>query len=81
MYDKINDMTRIIMQLPDPEAAYKNNEQIRNLIDAREELLWSGGAMGLQHIFPLVKRLLGKSIGVNKNMTLQVGEVMDETGK
>jgi len=80
VYDKINDMTRIIMQLPDPEAAYKNNEQIRNLMDAREELLWSGGAMGLQHIFPLVKRLIGKSIGVNKNMTLQVGEVMDEAG-
>ena len=80
IYDKINDMTRIIMQLPDPEAAYKNNEQIRNLMDAREELLWSGGAMGLQHIFPLVKRLIGKSIGVNKNMTLQVGEVMDEAG-
>ena len=80
IYDKINDMTRIIMQLPDPEAAYKNNEQIRNLIDAREELMWSGGAMGLQHIFPLVKRLIGKSIGVNKNMTLQVGEVMDEAG-
>ena len=50
IYDKINDMTRIIMQLPDPEAAYKNNEQIRNLMDAREELMWSGGAMGLQHM-------------------------------
>ena len=80
VYDKINDMTRIIMQLPDPEAAYKNNEQIRNLMDAREELIWSGGAMGLQHIFPLVKRLLGKTIGVDKNMKIQVGEVMDETG-
>ena len=50
-------------------------------MDAREELMWSGGAMGLQHVFPLVKRLIGKSIGVNKNMTLQVGEVMDEAGK
>ena len=80
IYDKINDMTRIIMQLPDPEAAYEKNEQIRNLIDARDELVWSSGAMGLQHVFPLVKRLLGKTIGVDQKMTIQVGEEMDAAG-
>ncbi len=81
IYDQLNDMTRIIMQLPDPSAAYEKNENIRNLMDAREELLWSGGAMGLQHIFPLVKRFLGKTVGVDKNMKIQVGEAMDASGQ
>ena len=81
LYDQLNDMTRIIMQLPDPDLAYQKNEQMRNLMDAREELLWSGGAMGLQHVFPLVKRFLGKTVGVDKNMKIQVGEAMDASGQ
>ena len=81
LYDKLNDMTRFIMQLPDPEAAYANNEKIRNLIDARDELLWTSGAMGLQYAFPAMKRLLGKTVGVNKGMQFKVGEVMDDTGQ
>ena len=60
IYDQLNEMTRFIMQLPDPDEAYKHNEKVRNIMDAREELLWTGGAMGLMHVFPLVKRLLGK---------------------
>lgn len=81
LYDQLNDMTRIIMQLPDPDLAYQKNEDMRNLMDAREELLWSGGAMGLQHVFPLVKRFLGKTVGVDKNMKIQVGEAMDASGQ
>jgi len=66
-YDLINDATRVIMNLPDPDEAYKKDEPIRNLIDMRREAIWSGGAMGLQHIWPLVKPWVGKNmLGVDK---------------
>jgi len=61
-YDLINDATRIIMGLPDPDEAYKKDEQLRNLMDMRDEMLFSGGAMGLQAVWPNVKRLMGKAI-------------------
>ena len=79
-YDLLNDMTRQIMQLPNPDAAYEKNENIRNLMDAREEMLWSGGAMGLMHVFPLVKRLLGKTIRVSDDMKIKVGEAPNAEG-
>ena len=81
IYDQLNEMTRFIMQLPDPDEAYKHNEKVRNIMDAREELLWTGGAMGLMHVFPLVKRLLGKTLGVSEDMKIKVGEIADESGK
>ena len=81
IYDQLKEMTRFIMQLPDPDEAYKHNEKVRNIMDAREELLWTGGAMGLMHVFPLVKRLLGKTLGVSEDMKIKVGEIADESGK
>jgi len=61
-YDLINDATRVIMGLPDPEAAYEKDEKLRNLMDMRDELLFSGGAMGLQAVWPNVKRMMGRGI-------------------
>ena len=73
-YDLINDMTRQIMGLPDPSAAYKNDEAIRNLIDQRNELLWSGGAVGLSRVWPLMKNYLGPNLfGVKKGMKVSGG--------
>jgi hypothetical protein len=80
VYDLMNDMARQIMQLPDPDAAYQNNENIRNLMDAYTELKWSGGAMGLMHVFPLVKRLMGKTLRVSDDMKIKVGETPDAEG-
>ena len=91
-YDLINDMTRQIMGLPDPSAAYKNDEAIRNLIDARNELLWSGGAVGLSRVWPHMKKFFGKRIfGVEKGMKVSGGidaagnpvmvDVMDQAKK
>ena len=91
-YDLINDMTRQIMGLPDPSAAYKNDEAIRNLIDARNELLWSGGAVGLSRVWPHMKKFFGKNIfGVEKGMKVSGGidaagnpvmvDVMDQAKK
>ena len=81
-YDLSNKLARYIMELPDPEEAYKKNENIRNMIDARTELMWTGGAMGLQHVFPLVKRMVGKNIfKISDDLKLQVGEIRNpETG-
>jgi len=62
VYDMINDATRVIMGLPDPDEAYKKDEQLRNLIDMRDEMLFSGGAMGLQAVWPTVKRFVGKTV-------------------
>jgi len=73
-YDFINDVTRYFMGLPDPSAAYEQDQTIRNLKDAYDEALFSGGAMGLQLIWPNVKRLLGKSLGINKDMKVTVGK-------
>jgi len=82
VYDLINEATRTIMQLPDPEAAYKNDEAMRNLMDMRAELLWSGGAMGLQHLWPVVKPYVGKNIfGISDDLKIQTGTMKDEFGK
>ena len=91
-YDLINDMTRQIMGLPDPSAAYQNDEAIRNLIDQRNELLWSGGAVGLSRVWPHMKKFFGKSLfGVEKGMKVSGGidaagnpvmvDVMDQAKK
>ena len=81
VYDLINDATRTIMQLPDPEAAYQNDEKMRNLMDLRAEFTWSGGAMGLQHVWPFVKPFLGKNIfGVTDDIKIQTGTRIDEAG-
>ena len=61
-YDLINDATRVIMGLPNPDEAYLKDEKLRNLMDMRDELLFSGGAMGLQAVWPNVKRLMGRGI-------------------
>tara|TARA_R110002051_G_scaffold128519_1_gene202225 strand:+ start:4210 stop:7137 length:2928 start_codon:yes stop_codon:yes gene_type:complete len=79
-YNLLNNITRTIMHLPDPSAAYAKDEKIRDLIDARDEMVWSGGALGLQHLFPVVKRLLGKTLKVNQNMPIKVGEYADAEG-
>jgi len=76
-YDLINDATRVIMNLPNPDEAYEKDETIRNLIDLRREAIWSGGAMGLQHIWPLVKPWIGKNmLGIDKKATdlMKAGE-------
>ena len=61
-YDLINDATRVIMGLPNPDEAYLKDEKLRNLMDMRDELLFSGGAMGLQAVWPNVKRFMGKKV-------------------
>tara|TARA_Y100001963_G_scaffold17580_1_gene21720 strand:+ start:5263 stop:8091 length:2829 start_codon:yes stop_codon:yes gene_type:complete len=62
VYELINDSMRFFQGLPDPDAAVENDQQLRELLDMRNELLFSGGAMGLQHIWPYIKPFLGKRV-------------------
>ena len=61
-YDFLNQMTRLFYDIPNPEEAIRKNEALRDLYDMRNELLWSGGAIGLSHVFPYIKSAWGKKL-------------------
>ena len=74
------------------DVEMKDPHAIRNLIDARNELLWSGGAVGLSRVWPHMKKFFGKNIfGVEKGMKVSGGidaagnpvmvDVMDQAKK
>ncbi|HAI44065.1 MAG TPA: hypothetical protein DCM40_41175, partial [Maribacter sp.] len=42
-YNIMNDITRYMYNIPDPEEAIKKDEQLRDLTEMYNELLWSGG--------------------------------------
>jgi hypothetical protein len=61
-YNLMNDFARYMNDIPDPEQAMKNNEQLRDLTEMYNELLWSGGAVGLSNIYPYIKHAWGKKL-------------------
>ena len=61
-YDMLNTMTRYLYDIPNPEEAIRKNQQLRDLYDMRNELLWSGGAVGLSNLFPYIKSAWGKKL-------------------
>ena len=61
-YNIMNDITRYMYNIPDPEEAVKKDERLRDLIEMRNELYWSGGAVGLSNIFPYIKTAWGKKL-------------------
>ena len=66
-YDLINDITRYLKGIPNLDEAMQKDLALRNLYDVRNELLWSGGTVGLSEMWPLIKQNLGKKIlGINK---------------
>ncbi len=65
-YDMINNITRYLNDIPNLTEAMKKDQQLRNLYDMRNELLWSGGAVGLSHMWPFVKRGFAPLMGVTK---------------
>jgi len=69
-YDMLNNITRLLYDIDQPEEALRNNQQLRDLYDMRNELLWSGGAVGLSNVFPYIKSAWGKKLlGVTENAT------------
>ena len=61
-YDLLNQFTRYLYDIPNPEEAIRKNQQLRDLYDMRNELLWSGGAVGLSNLFPYIKSAWGKKL-------------------
>ena len=61
-YDMLNQFTRYLYDIPNPEEAIRKNQQLRDIYDMRNELLWSGGAVGLSNLFPYIKNAWGKRL-------------------
>ena len=79
-YNIMNDITRYMYNIPDPEEAVKKDERLRDLIEMRNELYWSGGAVGLSNIFPYIKTAWGKKLlGVTED-SKQMMKVAEKQG-
>jgi len=65
-YDMLNKITRYLNDIPNLTEAMEKDETLRNLYDMRNELLWSGGAVGLSHMWPWVKKGFAPLVGVTK---------------
>ena len=61
-YDFLNTFARFIYDIPNPEEAAVKDRELRNLYEMRNELLWSGGAVGLSNMFPAIKSVWGKKL-------------------
>ena len=80
-YDQINDAIRWLNSIPQPDEDTEMSEMYRNIMDIRDEALFTGGAVGLQQVWPHVKKFLGKRLfGVDKGMKVDAG-IDVETGK
>jgi hypothetical protein len=65
-YDMLNQITRYLSDIPNLTEAMEKDETLRNLYDMRNELLWSGGAVGLSQMWPFIKRGFAPLVGVTK---------------
>lgn len=69
-YDLLNGFARLIHGIPNPEEAAVKDRELRNIYEMRNELLWSGGAVGLSNIFPFIKSTWGKKLlGITEKST------------
>ena len=79
-YELINDAIRYFEGIPNPTEAVKNDQQLRELLDMRNELLFSGGALGLQRVFGYVKPFLGNILGVKSKTAKEAAKKGEELG-
>ena len=79
-YELINDTIRYFEGIPDPTEAVKNDQQLRELLVMRNELLFSGGALGLQRVFGYVKPFLGNILGVKSKAAKEAAKKGEELG-
>jgi hypothetical protein len=79
-YELINDAIRYFEGIPNPTEAVKNDQQLRELLDMRNELLFSGGALGLQRVFGYVKPFLGNILGVKSKAAKEAAKKGEELG-
>jgi len=58
LYDSMNEIYRYLNGI-DPDQS--DDPAVENILNARNELLWSGGAGGLAKLFPYIKPFIGKT--------------------
>ena len=59
LYDSMNEIYRYLQGI-DPDQS--DDPAVENILNARNELLWSGGAGGLAKLFPYIKPFIGKTL-------------------
>ena len=57
-YDLLNETYRWLQDIP---ADQSDDAVVENILNVRNELLWSGGAGGLAKLFPYIKPFIGKN--------------------
>ena len=64
LYDGMNEIYRYLNGIAPDQS---DDPTVENIINARNELLWSGGAAGLAKLFPYIKPFIGRTfLGVGK---------------
>ena len=58
LYDGMNEIYRYLNGIAPDQS---DDPTVENIINARNELLWSGGAVGLAKLFPYIKPFIGKN--------------------
>ena len=79
-YELLNDAVRYFEGIPNPTEAVENDQQLRELLDLRNELLFSGGALGLQRVFPYIKPFIGKVAGVTSKRSKDLAKAGEKLG-
>ena len=64
MYDMLNESYRFLQDIPPDQS---DDATVENILNIRNEILWSGGAGGLAKLFPYIKPFIGKNfLGIDK---------------
>ena len=64
VYDMLNETYRWLQDIP---ADQTDDAVVENILNIRNEILWSGGAGGLAKLFPYIKPFIGKNfLGIDK---------------
>ena len=64
-YDLLNQTYRWLNDIP---AAESDDATVENILNIRNEALWSGGAVGIAKLFPYIKPFIGRNfLGVDDN--------------
>jgi hypothetical protein len=58
VYDMLNESYRFLQDIPPDQS---DDATVENILNIRNELLWSGGAGGLAKLFPYIKPFIGKN--------------------
>ena len=65
IYDLLNDSYRWLNGI---QAEQADDSTVENILNVRNEALWSGGATGLAYLFPKIKPFIGRNfLGVDDN--------------